>query len=606
MTNQLDELYQRGDAYFAVDFDADDAQETEDGNELMAALEAAIELNPGDARLYGLRAQMNTLARYIYDAAADWERVLQLAPGEREAAFALAKLRLRHTYVLAEATVRRAKEAGAIAPAGDPDDEDEDDWDEADEAGAMLLAQRYEDESIATLHTLMRERGAELPIVLDLLGALEELYSLSPWIHYTLLLKALTAHPGNAPLLEREAAFLVSLASYCSSDTEETPSGYLESISGQRYHVLTLANALRAIDAAGANVPDLLTSKAELLVALDDYQGAARVYKHVADLFDAAVAKAGDDAPDYLAEGAANARTRADLCLKGRAALIEDQFSQMNGALDQLADLRRSMGSDADTEAEPEADMGSELAKCRASLDAFEAGMNDAQRAEYETMAQAVAQQTVGMLSFEPVVLEPIAETDLEGGISPWYLEMAAELKGAGLHFLEQFDNPSNTRMLGMQCQGQVWLDAGAGSALVAETVQTLRLKRLVTELSDGTFLMTADDRGRSFWEYGPTIDPISVDADTPVGEMVQLHLARVARKLADAPALRTVPIDSLARLAQVENQAREDKIAFRMREKITDLEVRGMHVEFHDAFKALLHGAIADRLAAMPQPTSA
>lgn len=606
MTNQIDDICTRVGAYLAVDFDTEDAQETEAGNSLMTALEKAIEAHPGEARLYGLRARMNNMARYIWDAAADWERMLELAPGAPDAAFELAKLRLRHTGILAEAAVRRAKEATA-GPQDDAnddaEDEDEqaDDWDEAADARATLIAQRYQDESIQTLHKLLAERVAELPFVVELLDELDELYALSPWVHYTLLLKALAAHPGNAQLLMREAAFLASLASYCGVDSDEIPAGYLESISGQRYHVATLARALRAIDTCGDGTPELLTLKAELLVAIDDCQGAASVYKQVAVWFDTAVVNAGVDAPEYLAEGAAAARTRAELCLQGRAALIEDQFSQMSGALDQLAELRR--GGDSALEAPH--DLEDELAQCGQSLEAFEQAMSEQQRTEYEEMAQAVARQTVDLIGVEPVVLNPIAAAQLDGGVCPWYAEMRPELEGAGLALLQQFDNPSNTRMLGMQCQGQVWTDAGAGSALVAETVRSLRLKRLVTQLIDGSFIMTFDDRGRSFWEYGPTIDPMSVDAETPIGEMVQLHLARVARRLADAPHLHAVPIDSLARLAQVENQARVDKIAFRFSEKITDIEVRGMHVEFHEQFKALLHGAITEQLAALPAPAT-
>ena len=602
MTNQLNDICTRVEAYLALDVDTEDARETEDGNGLMTALEEAIEANPGEARLYGLRARMNDMARYIYDAAADWERMLELAPGAPDAAFELAKLRLRHTGILAEAAVRRAKVAtdDPVAIGQEADDEDEDDWDEADDERATLIAQRYQDESIQTLHRLLRERVTELPFVVELLDELDDLYALSPWVHYTLLLKALAAHPGNAQLLVREAAFLVSLASYCGVDSDDIPAGYLESVSGQRYHAATLARALCAIDACGADMPDLLTQKAELLVAIDDYQGAAIVFEQVAALFDMAVASAGIDAPGYFAEDAASARTRAELCLRGRAALIEDQFAQMSGALDQLVELRRG-----DSALEAPHDLGDELAQCRQTLDAFSQGMNEQQRAEYEAMAQAVARQTVDLLSFEPVVLHPITTGQLEGGLCPWYAEMRTELEGAGLAFLQQFDNPFNTRMLGKQCQGQVWIDAGAGSALVAETVHSLRLKRLVTQLSDESFIMTADDRGRSFWEYGPTIDAISVDQDTPLGEMVQLHLARVARKLADAPHVHALPIDSLARLAQVEDQARMDKIAFRFSEKITDIEVRGMHVQFHEPFKALLHGAIAEQLAALPRAGS-
>lgn len=603
MTNHLDEICTRVEACLAADFDAADAEETEDGNALMAALEAAVAAHPGEARLYGLRARMNAMAGYIFDAAADWERMLELAPGERGAALELAKLRLRHADSMAEAAVRRAKDAGAGASANadeDEDDGEEDDWDEADEASAAALARRYREGSIASLHALMRAHAAELPFVGAMLDALDELYSVGPWVHYALLLEALAAHPGEAQLLAREAAFLASLAGYCGVESDEIPNGYLESVDGQRYHVATLVRALRAIDGCGAAIPDLLASKGDLLGAMDDYPGAASAYLQAAALFDAQGARCEGEARESLEQEGAAARRRAGLCLQGRAALIEDRYSQMSEALDQLAAMRSSRGRAPDID-----DLDSQLPACREWMEAAGQAMDEGQRDRYRELAQSVARQTVGLVSFEPIVLDPIGQAQLEGGISPWYAEMRPELDAAGLSFLQQFDNPANTRMLGMQCQGQVWTDPAGGSALVAETVRTIRLKRLVTQFSDGTFLMTADTRGRSFWEFGPTIDSMSVEADTPIGDMVRLHMARVARRLADASGLRTVPIDSLARLAQVENKTRVDKNEFRFREKITDVEVRGMHVQFHDQFKALLQGAVAEKLAALARPAA-
>lgn len=589
MTNQLAELCSRIDVYLNDESD-------DDGDELMELLEAAIEANPGEARLYAQRARMHDMACYILEAANDWEQALALAPGERDTALALASLRLRRADRLAEFAVRREKAAANPgAREQDDEDEEEDDWDEADDARAGALSAELEAAGSRALRELMRAHGADLDFVLALFDAVDELYSLSPWVHYTLLLQALAAHPGITELKTREAKFLVSLAAHCAVDSEQIPAGYLESIFGHRFHVATLERAVHAIDAvtAVAADADLLMSKGELLLAMDQYQDAGAACLQAAELFDAV-------ADEDEGERAANARQQADLCRQGRAALVEDQFAQMRAAMERLADMRRSRGGDPDEGLE---EMNASLAEARAAVDASGPGFDAEQQAEYARMAQSVAEQTVNLISFEPIVLLPISEAELAGGLAPWYGEIGPALQQAGLSFLLQFDNPSNTRMLGMQCQGQLWTDAGAGSALVAETVRTLTLKRLVTEFDDHSFLMTADDRGRSFWEYGPTIDPMSVDADTPIGEMVQLHLARVARRLADTPGLSAVPIDSLERLAQVENRARENKIDFRFSEKITDTEVRGMHVQFHDEFKALLTGAITERLAAIQRP---
>lgn len=589
MRNQLAELCTRIDSYLQDESD-------DDGDELMEQLEAAIQANPGDAQLYVQRARMHDMACYILEAANDWEQALALAPGNRDAALALASLRLRRADRLAEFAVRREKAAANPAAQDRDDDEEEDDWDEADDARASALAAELEAAGTGSLRELMRTHVADLDFVLALFDTVDELYGVSPWVHYTLLLQALAAHPGITELKTREAKFLVSLAGYCTVDSEQIPAGYLESIFGHRFHVATLDRAVHAIDAVTAIAAhaDLLMSKGELLLAMDQFQDAAAAYQQAAELFDAV-------ADEDEGERAAHARQQADLCRQGRAALVEDQFVQMRAAMERLAEMRRSMGGDPD---EGQEEMNTSIAEARAALDASGPGYDADQQAEYARMADSVAQQTVNLISFEPIVLQAMSEAELEGGLAPWYGVIGPALEDAGLSFLLQFDNPTNTRMLGMQCQGQLWTDAGAGSALVAETVRALTLKRLVTEFDDHSFVMTADDRGRSFWEYGPAIAGLSVDADTPIGDMVQLHLARVARRLADTPGLSTIPIDSLERLAQVENRARESKIDFRFDQKITEIEVRGMHVQFHEQFKALLTSAITEKLAGLPRPT--
>jgi hypothetical protein len=590
MPNQFAELCTRIDVYLHDEGD-------DDGDELMELLEAAIAAHPGAASLYVARARMHDMACYVMEAAHDWEQALALAPGDRDAALQLARLRLRRPDQLAESVIRSDKAAAnpVAAPVENEDDDEWDDWDEADEARAEALARQLHASGTQALRDLMRAHVADFDFVLELLDTIDELHGLSPWVHYTLLLQALAAHPGITELKTREARFLVALAGHCAIDSDETPAGYLETFFGHRYHVVTLDRAVRAIDAVTAIAADadLLSSKGELLIAMEQYQDAAAAFLHAADLFDAI---ADDDA----AERAGHARAQANLCSQGRSALIEDQFTQMQGAMEQLSEMRRNMGSEQDDAPD---DMAASLAECRAAIDARSLEITPEQLAECARVAEKLAQQTVGLISFEPIALQPMTEAGLVGGLAPWYGVITPALQAAGLSFLLQFDNPTNTRMLGMQCQGQLWTDAGAGSALVAETVRNLTLKRMLTEFDDHSFLMTADDRGKSFWEPGPSITVMSVDADTPIGDIVALHLARVARRLADTPGLGTVPIDSLERLAQAENRIRESKIDFRFHHKITESEVRGMHMYFHDEFKALLTSAIETKLAALKRP---
>ncbi len=601
MTVFASEISNRVESYLA----SDDEIEGESWEALVAILDEAITATP-DAALFGLRARMFIAAYESYSAMCDWERAVALAPADREATLALACLLLNRPDRMAESAVRHEKwvARGSPAPLADADDEDEeddeeDDWDEADEERAVALAEHFVANGTRSLAGLVHEHGGDLEFMYRMLDALDELYGLDTWVHYTLVLRMLAAHPNDIALRAREARFLTVLAGHCVSESEEIPAGYWESVSGTRLHAITIERAVRCIDevCALASDPALLESKADMLAAIEHYPAAATTYRQAAQLFDRAAASAADDEREEFADRADNARTQADLCEQGRQAINNANFASMENAMQKLADMRAQMGIEAEADNDGVADS---LAELRGALEEGERAMTDEQRAEYRRLAESVAQDVVGMISLTPIELKPIAKADLEGGLIPWFDSIRPALERGGLTLGQQFDNPANNRILGTQCQGQWWTDRGGASALVVEAVKSLTLRRLMTELSDQSFIITADDRCRSFWQHGPAIDGLSVDITTPIATMIDLHLARVARVLAARPDLRALPIDSLARLAETENRARIAKLDFRFKENITEIEVRGMHVQFHDEFKALLEAAIAQRLAAI------
>jgi hypothetical protein len=600
MANQLDDLCGKVATYLDAEYDPD---AEDDGEELMGALDAAVAAHPSEARLYGLRARMHAMSYDVVSAARDFEQAVAFAPDDRESALALAATWQRRGRQIAEGVVMDEKHADDDKEVDD--DAEEDDWDEADEARASDLAGHYERNSVQILYRLMQSHSGDLAFVRSILDAVDDMYALSPWTHYTLLLTALAAHPHDVDLLAREARFLVSLASYCAIDSEAIPMGYFESVNIVRYHAKTLEMALHAIDAVTreGSYPDLMASKGELLAALEEYPAAVAAYEQAAALFDAAAAQASDDERDALAESADNARAQASLCRQGREALIQNYFGQIDAAMSQLTELQGRMGTGSSVDT---AELNASMAGARAELESVGKGTSKEQQEALQATAASIAKKTVGLISFDPVVIRPIALAALEGGLAPWFDELQAPLTEAGLSAPTQFDNPANNKALGMQCQGQMWANADGSSVLVAETVKSLRLKRLVTELSDHSYLMTVDARTTSFWSSGPLVDSLSVDKDTPIGEMVHLHLARVARRVAETPGLRAVPITSLERLAEVENRIRESKIDFRYDQMITEVEVRGMHVKFHAEFMALLKREIGALLAAKPRPSQA
>lgn len=579
---------------------SEDDVEGESWDELVAILDEAIKASP-DAALFGLRARMNSAAYDPYSAMCDWEQAAALAPGDREASFALAGLRIKRPDRMAESAVRHEKYVaqGSPAPSDEEDDDDEeDDWDDADEERAAALAERYATDAARALVRLVDEHGADLDFMHRVLDLLDELDTLDTWGHYTLLLKVVARHPNAPTLRAREARFLTTLASHCGIDAEEIPAGYWESVTGQSLHMATLERAVRCIDEACALAPDpaLLVSKAELLAAIEHYPAAAAAYRQAARLFDSAAAGAADELREELSDKAGGARAQAELCLQGRQAVSDANLANAQAGMQGLADMRAEMGLEAKPDDTRMADF---LTALHGAVEERGQAMTDADRAEHQHLADTMARLTVSTIGLETIELNPIAGADLDGGLIPWFDSLRPELEGSGMTLGQQFDNPANNRMLGTQCQGQWWTD-GSASALVLEAVKSIRLKRLMTELSDQSFIFTVDDRCRTFWQYGPAIDAFSVDGTTPIATMIALHQARVARVLAARPDVHAIPIDSLARLAETENRARIAKRDFRFKEHITEVEVRGMHVRYHDEFKALLEAAIAQKLDAM------
>ena len=604
MTETAIDISNRVETYLA----SEDEIEGESWEELVAILDEALKVAPV-AALFCLRARMFIAAYEPYSAVCDWEQAVELAPADREATLALAGVRLARPDAIAESAIRHQKDVaqGSPAPREEEESEDEDideddDWDDADAERAAALAEYYAADATQSLVRLVHEHGADLAFVHRLFDALDDLYSLDPWVNYTLLLEVLAAHPNDPTLRLREARFLAALAGHCAIDGDEIPPGFWESVSGQRLHAITVERAVRCIDEVCALAPDpaLLVSKADMLAAIEHYPAAVAAYHHAAQLFDNAAANASDEEHKELANQAGDARAQASLCQQGTHAINSANLATMENAMQNLADMRVQMGQ------EPAADdngLAETLAQLRASLGDGALAMTDEQRVEYQRLAESVAQKTVGMISLSPIELNPIAADELSGELMPWLDSIRPALEASGMSLGQQFDNPANNRIMGTQCQGQWWTDGSGTSALVVEAVKSITLKRLITELSDGRLVTTADDRGRSFWQYGPVFDALSVDGTTPIATMIDLHRARVARILAAKPVLYANPIDSLVRLAETENRARVAKLDFRFQQKITEIEVRGMHMQFHDEFKAMLEAAIAPKLAAIARP---
>jgi hypothetical protein len=220
------------------------------------------------------------------------------------------------------------------------------------------------------------------------------------------------------------------------------------------------------------------------------------------------------------------------------------------------------------------------------------------EKLELQLKAWMIAKATVGLINDAPTILHSTRSGDVTKDVSQWFSELAPSLKAAGFSLASPFENVANTEKMG-QHRGQLWVHADPRVAVIAEAVPGVRLVIVISRLSNGTILVTGNNLGGFFHTAGPVLDGFAVFPGTPVAEMVRLHRALLARRLAGLPGVSALPILNLAHLAAAENHMRTQRTAFRRSVGLTDAEVRGMPVKHRAYFAKKVKAKVARRLAA-------
>lgn len=97
----------------------------------------------------------------------------------------------------------------------------------------------------------------------------------------------------------------------------------------------------------------------------------------------------------------------------------------------------------------------------------------------------------------------------------------------------------------------------------------------VMTLLSGGAMVSLIPNRGRTHFEAGPWIDALAVDP-MPLADILPIHTALVRLNLARRPGSAVVPITDIAGCLELEDRERRAKLAFRLAEGLTEIEVRG------------------------------
>lgn len=539
-----------------------------DADALFELMEREIDSAPQDASLYSLRARLNDACAYRSPAWRDLQQAAALAPGDREAALAVVAYQCRHAVRIAWSL------------------SDDDDDDAVDARGAQL-----EDQAVAGMWRLMRDYAGDAAFALRILGAFDDSGVSRPCDNYGLVLTALAAHPADRALRKKEALVLSWLATI-GPDTDNIPIGYYEDWFGNRLHAAGVERALAAIDAllAECEDTDLMAEKAGLLTGQEQLAQAAALYARLAIIYEEQLARAAPAEREALSERLENARREHANCAGGTSSYLAGQESLLASALDQVANM---------TGAARAAQLRADAETWRREAAAQKQGPDAKMKAELDRVAADMAGHVVGLLAEPPVLLRAQDPAGDAKGVAPWFAELAPGLKAAGLPAPVGFENPNYTGRFGSH-QGRLWAHPDGRLALVAEAVPGNRLVRVISRLSDGSILVTGASLGSDLFSAGPRVESVTLMKDTPVPDMVALHAALLARRLAAAPGLSALPVRTLAELAQAENEMLALKQEFRRRVGVADVEIRGMPVRHPAYFAKVLRAEVAMRLAAL------
>ncbi|MEN9865951.1 MAG: hypothetical protein RL748_1541, partial [Pseudomonadota bacterium] len=189
-----------------------------------------------------------------------------------------------------------------------------------------------------------------------------------------------------------------------------------------------------------------------------------------------------------------------------------------------------------------------------------------------------------------------------------WLATQQQAVQQMGWHSVAHFFNLAHRASLGPLCQGQFFSDATYQAALVCEVAgragqAPITLRRMLTELSDGSVILTADTRHRLLYAAGAQVLVLTVEPECTLAQMAQLHLARVARHMASTPGMRSLGLESLAALQALENRLLQRKNAFRREHGLADGEMRGVNVLFYPQFVLMVKQAHAAMLQGLPEP---
>ncbi len=570
MTKELEALVE---AVLSADGDFDTA---------WARISTAIAAAPGEAGLRRLRMRLAEASGMRVAQIKDLRVLCELAPQDRQLALNCALLEHRWAWQLAQ------EEASL------------DDSDAHDDTSAEDMQTWIESDAIRRLAALVNRHCHDAEFMVGLLAQWDEqIGSLPPWVRLRCTLQALAANVQDRRLQRDLALQWVSLSGFAPSvdlPEDRQPMGFAIDVYGNLQDALASGRALQHIDALLAEDPEdaeLWQAKGRMHLGVSQFEAAAAASQRAADLW---ARETGDaDQSDALSSDRADeARELARRCAAGRAALASAWMQDLQLATARLGDVlparpdaseaAQAFLADLQTSSlQAQSELESVLETQGAQMLAAAQAPDEEALAAMDALAQRLAGSVLGAVALAPAQWRPIDSSTQD--LDPRLRAPESEYTALSLTPIGCLEHLDFSRQLGTLAAFRVWNDQ-AGGCLVSHAVAgSIDIVDIETEFSDGHQIITSASRGRNFMAGGPDVDGWHVDTNVPFADLLALHRARVALRLAQQPAVSVRAVQSLDDFIALQERQRRLKTHWRLQEGLSEFEALGVPVDKPEFF---------------------
>lgn len=614
--------------------------EAERHDEALDLLNAALEAQPDNARLYALRGDFWASAWHHREAAEDWETALSLDPSLHEVQLQLALLEITRPYRLAdggnddgfedddglpdedvwpdeeenEAQVQRmlqealeAGTGGAALLTGDETALDGGDWPGEDDSDFFEF--RSEDslraQGLTRLQKLADNSLLSEAQLLHAVTALSETAWL-PWHALDLVQRGLTANPASPALQRARVALWISLATDLGDAGEDVPVGYSADLTGNLYHPVSAATALQYGDGLPAEAwdADLYERRAQLHRLLGDHAAAAEDFNHAARWVESLAGCTDSEDGDAVGSRLQQLQAEIAVCQGGDSALIAARQQHMQDTLAKLADMQQSLGVAADQPQDGDENVMLDEAR-DAALDYIDTiGHDPLQDADYvtEVLAQipGIADAILQTLENEPYDFRNLTERELFERVgdadAQLYVAERAAFVRQGFATIGWMELQSLSRRIGKPAVLDLLLSPDQTTAGLCFVLGGVPTREVHTVFADSGSLSHATLRGRSAgWTPAP-FRQAHLPPETPLELLLRLHDSAVSLHITESGEQPVLLHPS--RLPEQFDQLRQQRHEARLAQGFHDAEVRGYSGEHYRAGGQALREALAAHLA--------